>query len=77
MISALPYAIKRLIQDEIYKIYITDALKTISENTAALSGGSRITKRYYDILHPPKEDERTGDEIADEVISSILGGGNG
>ena len=79
MISALPFAIKRIIQDEIYCIYITDALKTISENTAALSGGSHVSKRFYDILHPTKAeiDNRTGDEIANDVIASICGGDGG
>lgn len=27
-----------------------------------------MTKRYYDFMHPPKEDTRTGDEIVDDII---------
>lgn len=79
MISALPYAIKRVIEDEIYRVYMTDALKVIGENMAALSGGGYLSKRYYDIIRTDgeNEDERTGEEIAADVIASIFGGGNG
>jgi hypothetical protein len=77
-VSALPYAIKRVMKDEIYRIYVTDALKSIGENAAALAGGGYISKRYYDLVREDKEaeDERSGDEIAADVISSILGGGD-
>lgn len=51
-----------------YRIYVTDALKTISENTAKYSGGSYLTKRYADIIKPGPVDSRTGEEIAADVI---------
>lgn len=55
-----------------YKIYVTDALKNISENTAKCaalaSGGSYISTRYADMLKPQAIDVRTGDEIAADVI---------
>ena len=76
-VSALPYAIKKGIKDDIFRVYVTDALKVIGENAAALTGGSHVGKRYYDLIREDEEaeDERSGDEIAADVISSILGGG--
>lgn len=68
MVSALPCAIKQNLEKEFYKIYITDALKTVSENTARLGEGCTcINRRFYDVLHPVKEDARTGDEIVEDV----------
>lgn len=54
----------------IYRIYIADALRAISNNTAR-NGGTIVTKRYYDIYQalsrPQKEDERTSDEIISHI----------
>ena len=51
-----------------YQIYMTDALRMIAENTAKLSGGSYMTKRYAEVLVKEKPDNRTGDEIAADII---------
>lgn len=76
MISALPFAVSRVIKDEIYRVYTTDLLKSIGEQTAAIAGSGCKIKRYYDIIRTDKKaaDERTGDEIAADVIASICGG---
>lgn len=55
-------------------MYLTDALKVIGENTAQLvQEGKYLPVRYADLIDKKnrKEDERTGDEIADEVIEFI------
>ena len=44
---------KKRTEDEIYRVYVTDCLQMISENTANQVGGKFIQKRYYDILNPP------------------------
>lgn len=54
-----------------YRYYITDALKVIGENTANIGGGSHLTVRFYELLHPAAKDDRTGDEIVDDVLSKI------
>lgn len=51
-----------------YKIYISDALRIIGENTAKYAGGSYMNSRYVDIVSPKTKDERTGEEIAADVI---------
>lgn len=47
-----------------YRIYITDSLYYHAEN-------KRISKRFYDVINPPAEDNRSGDEIALDVINKL------
>ena len=55
-------------KDTAYRVYVTDCLKMISENTANISRGQYTKLRYYDIIHPAKVDTRTGDEIVEDII---------
>ncbi len=57
-------------EDKAYRIYVTDALRLISENTASSVGGKFITARFADVIAPPKEeDNRTCEEITAEIIA--------
>jgi hypothetical protein len=49
--------------EKAYKMYITDALKIIAENTAKQVGGSYLTARYAEIIEPVKQETRTANEI--------------
>ena len=60
--------IKLYAQQEAYKIYVTDCLKLIAENTAKFGGGSVLNCRYYDLISPKKE---VPEESADEIISRM------
>ena len=51
-------------KDTAYRVYVTDCLKLIAENTGNIS----LKLRYYDIIHPKKADTRTGDEIVEDII---------
>ena len=55
-------------RDLAYRIYVTDCLRIISENTATLGGGSSITAKFSDIINPKPADNRTGEEIAADTI---------
>ena len=55
-------------RDLAYRIYVTDCLRIISENTAKMGGGSYITAKFADIITPKPTDNRTGDEIAADII---------
>lgn len=55
-------------KDTAYRVYVTDCLKLIAENTANISRVQYMESRYYDIIHPAKVDTRTGDEIVEDVI---------
>ena len=65
------YAIARFNQhqrDLAYRIYVTDCLRIISENTAKMGGGSYITAKFADIINPKPVDNQTGEEIAADII---------
>lgn len=55
-------------KDTAYRVYVTDCLKMIAENTANFSKGQYMKARYYDIITPKKQDTRTGDEIVEDII---------
>lgn len=57
-------------RDTAYRIYITDAMKLISENTAGLVGGKSMSKRFYEIAYndeTSKQPEKSAEEIVEEV----------
>ena len=57
-------------EDKAYRIYVTDALRLISENTASSVGGKYITARFADVIASPKEeDTRTCEEITADIIA--------
>lgn len=56
--------------DKAYRVYISDAVRLISENTARYGGGRYVTARFADILDPPepvKVDDRPAVEIAADI----------
>ena len=55
-------------RDLAYRIYVSDCLRIISENTAKIGGGSSITAKFSDIINPKPVDNRTGEEIAADII---------
>ena len=55
-------------RDLAYRIYVSDCLRIISENTAKMGGGSYITAKLADIINPKLVDDRTGEEIAADII---------
>ena len=59
---------KQQAKDTAYRVYVTDCLKLIAENTANFSRGRYVKARYYEIIHPAKVDTRTGDEIVEDII---------
>lgn len=51
-----------------YRIYVTECLRMITENTAKQSGGSYINKPFADVIGNSKpKDERTADEIIADI----------
>lgn len=54
-----------------YRIYISDALRTISENAAKIGGGGYMKVRFADIIMPRPEDDRTSDEIISHIRDKL------
>lgn len=69
LLSVLFPRIKELELKKVYRVYVTDALRIITENTARIAGGKSITARYADIIEEKKPDTRTAEEIAGDVIT--------
>lgn len=66
MLVALPYAIKRLDEEEAYRYYVTDCLYYLRRDKT-------LSRRFYDMVKNPvaKADNRTGDEIAADLIKKM------
>ena len=61
------YLLSRVKQDRaerIYRIYVADSLYYSGQ-------GKTLTQRYTDLLKPKKKDNRTAEQIANDVIKSI------
>ena len=58
-------------KDKAYRLYVTDALKIITENTAKLNGGTYLTGRYAEMIEPRKEETRTAEEIIDTIKEKL------
>lgn len=58
-----------------YRVYVTDALKCIAENTAKSVGGVSMSKRFFEIVDRSKpqeeEEERTAEEIIDQIKNKL------
>jgi len=52
-------------------VYVTDALKVVAENTARYAGGEYIKTRYIEIIDPPPEETRTGEEIIAQIKAKL------
>lgn len=52
------------------KIYITEALKIIGENTAKRVGGRSLTKSYSEIVEPKKDEKPK--ETAEQAKKRLL-----
>lgn len=78
LLSALPVLLKKQSQEQVYRIYVTDALKTITENTAKYAGGSYMKARYFDVESPKPPETRTSGEIIQSMKDKIARiGGDG
>ena len=55
-------------RDLAYRIYVSECLRIISENTAKMGGGNYITVKLADIINPKPVDNRPVEEIAADII---------
>ena len=51
-------------------MYVTDALKVLTENSAKYAGGAMIKVRYYDMLMNTykQKEEKSGNEIVADIV---------
>lgn len=70
ILATIREVLKQQIEAEAYNAYTAECLRIITENTAKLSHGSYIQKSYIDMIYPHAVDNRTGEEIAADVIKA-------
>lgn len=69
VIEHVVMALKQSSIDEAYRAYITDALRSIANNTA---GDARmVMKESFRNLIAPKTDEKADERKAEEIINKI------
>lgn len=68
MLDHVLASVKREWEEKHYRSYMADALWAISENVARIAGGHYVSKRWDELINPTTPDERSGDEIAADVI---------
>ena len=56
-------------RNDAYRIYVTDALRLVAENTARYASGNYIKVRYAEIIEPKKQDNRTCEEITADIVA--------
>lgn len=61
---------KAISEQKTLRIYITEALRIIGENTAKAVGGRSLTKSYIDIIEPKKEEKPK--ETAEQAKKRLL-----
>lgn len=49
-------------KQEAYQIYVTDIARAV-----CMSLGAKNVKRYYELIHPPKEETRNAQDIVAEI----------
>lgn len=51
-----------------YRVYMTDSVKALASTLAHANGGTEMSVRWLDLIDEKPTDNRTGDEIALDVI---------
>lgn len=54
---------ERLEEEKAYRVYMSDAMLTVTETVARVFGGKYMGYRYIDLVEPQPEETRTGEEI--------------
>ena len=70
-LAALPAVMKHRIHEEVYRAYVTDALRILGENTAKYAGGGYIQMRFIDLIDRKPNETRTSAEIVDTIRAKL------
>lgn len=65
-------------EEKLYRMYVTDVLKAITENTQNFAGGVTLSKRYIELItreKEPEDAEKEGmeaNEIVDRITQKLM-----
>lgn len=65
---------RQLYQEEVYRAYVGESLKNISENVAkgfGKEGAVYMAKTYSEILYPQKDTGKSAEDIIDEIKQKL------
>ena len=72
ILSTIPYKIKKDAEADLWRSYMAKCSRIITENTARMvREGSYVPTDYIDIIHPPKIDNRTSEEIIGDIVDKV------
>ena len=67
----MPYKIKADLENEVWRKYTARCLRLVTENTAGMVNGKLISVEYEDIINPKPEENRSADEIINNIKNKI------
>lgn len=68
MIEHCVLAFDQFVKGKLYREYVTDGLKCLSESVATAFGGSYLQKRFADIIEGVTEEEISADDIVIDIM---------
>lgn len=71
ILQAIPYVIKRDVENSIWRDYMAKCIRIVTENTANACKGSYLKAEYSDIIHPKPEEKRTSAEIIAAISDKL------
>lgn len=64
LIHTLPYKLKEITEQELFRDYVAKCVRLTAENTAKMVSGSYISVEYADLINPkPKQQLNSSDVI--------------
>lgn len=62
---------KQCQREEAYRIYVSECARITTENTARMAGkeAKYMSVKLNDLINPKPVDDRSGDEIANDILS--------
>lgn len=67
-LSALPAILKKQSEEELWRVYMANGMKMLTENTARFAGGSYLGTDFAEMIRPRKTDSREAEEIVKDVL---------
>lgn len=60
-------------REETFRVYLTDAVQAIAENTARIGGGRKISWRWVDVAGLSGPSRPVDTRTAEEIIADVAG----
>lgn len=57
-----------------WRVYVSDALKLVAENTERFAGGAHMSKRFFDFIKPQSSEQLTSSQVISNIRNKIGGG---